>query len=768
MPRALSEADARRVEGFRRRYDRLVADAGRLPLARLVERIVNDHDYDLAVLCRRDGVRRLANLRKLARLARRYEAVRGPSLEGFLDSVARLGAEGSREAEASVADEGGDAVRLLTVHAAKGLEFPVVVLADAGRELGRRRRRPPALLLPDGRLGLQVPDARGVVLDTPAYDEAVEHAETADAEERRRVAYVALTRARERLIVSGCIGTRLAVRALDPRLAPGARRHRAGRRRSASWSSAAPTVALRFPPLPRGGARRSGAAQPGARRGGRDRRRRRRPPSCRSSCRRRRRRRRGRSASPTARSTCTRAAATASSSSACWACSGPAAERGGRRGDARHGAAPRAGARAGRRSRPGRPRCWRPTCPSSTPPVVDDGAGARRALRRAARWRPGSRPSDVVRRELPFAFAAAGTVVRGRLDVLARSGPGALVVDYKTGRHPDEPADDVRDRIYGVQELVYALAALEGGAETVDVAFAFLDDDAVAERRFARRRSRGARGASRGGGRRGHRRPVPGPAGALPVRRLPGARPPLRGDGAAGRPVARLTPASPAPARARAVVRRLRAVYPGRPMSLDYGNAWELLVAVILSAQCTDARVNEVTPGLFRRWPGPGGPARGDRGGDRGGRSADGLLRNKTRSMRGAAAYLLEHHDGEVPRKTEQLVKVPGVGRKTAAVVLRRGLRPARGHRRRHARGPHLAAARPDRQPSIPVQAERELMAVVPRTSWIEWTHLLIYHGRTICTSRAPRCPACVLLDICPEGQERRRASGAAPARSRR
>ena len=157
--------------------------------------------------------------------------------------------------------------------------------------------------------------------------------------------------------------------------------------------------------------------------------------------------------------------------------------------------------------------------------------------------------------------------------------------------------------------------------------------------------------------------------------------------------MARLTPASPAPARARAVVRRLRAEYPGATTSLAYGNAWELLVAVILSAQCTDARVNAVTPGLFRRWPDPAALLAAPVEEVEEVVRPTGFFRNKTRSIRGAAAYLLEHHDGVVPRKTEQLVKVPGVGRKTAAVVLGEAYGRARGHRGRHARGPHLAAA---------------------------------------------------------------------------
>ena len=227
--------------------------------------------------------------------------------------------------------------------------------------------------------------------------------------------------------------------------------------------------------------------------------------------------------------------------------------------------------------------------------------------------------------------------------------------------------------------------------------------------------------------------------------------------------MARLTPASPRPSRARAVVRRLREVYPDAGTSLDYRNGWELLVAVILSAQCTDARVNEVTPGLFRRWPGPAELLAASTEELEDAIRPTGFFRNKARSIRGAAAYLLEHHDGHIPRTTAELVRVPGAGRKTAAVVLGEAYGVAEGiavdtHAGRISRRLELAEA------EDPIRAERELMEVVPRRSWIEWTHLLIHHGRAVCTSRAPRCTACVLLDICPEGQARRRESRQVPA----
>jgi endonuclease-3 len=214
------------------------------------------------------------------------------------------------------------------------------------------------------------------------------------------------------------------------------------------------------------------------------------------------------------------------------------------------------------------------------------------------------------------------------------------------------------------------------------------------------------------------------------------------------------------------VVRRLREAYPDAGTSLHYRNGWELLVAVILSAQCTDARVNAVTPGLFERYPTPAdllaAPVEELEEAIR----PTGFFRNKARSLRGAAAYLLEHHAGELPRTTAELVRVPGAGRKTAAVVLGEAYGIAEGiavdtHAGRISRRLGLIEA------ADAIRAERELMAVVPRESWIEWTHLMIFHGRAICTSRAPRCPACILLDICPEGQARLRQSRAAPARTR-
>src|SRR5438876_136796 len=177
----------------------------RLSLERLCEQVVAEHDYDLAVLAQWDGRRRYANLRKLARLARSYEELRGPDVEGFVRFVAEQEAVGARELEAVAEEEGADAVRLITIHAAKGLEFKVVIVADAGRD-----RVPPSpdeiLALPDGRFGFRVADPvtarRRGAFDYEAVKEARQEAERA---ERLRLYYVAMTRAKERLIVSGSV-----------------------------------------------------------------------------------------------------------------------------------------------------------------------------------------------------------------------------------------------------------------------------------------------------------------------------------------------------------------------------------------------------------------------------------------------------------------------------------------------------------------------------------------------------------------------------------
>jgi ATP-dependent helicase/nuclease subunit A len=202
----LTPRDARLFQAFRQRFDRLAAQASSSTLERLCEQIVCEHDYDLAVLTQWDGRRRYANLRKLARLARSFEELRGPDVEGFVRFVAEQDAVGASELEAAAEEEGTDVIRLLTIHSAKGLEFKVVVVADAGRDRGRQDADE-ILCLPDGRLGFRVADpASGQRLSTPEYETVKAAERDAEEAERRRLYYVAMTRAIDRLIVSGAIG----------------------------------------------------------------------------------------------------------------------------------------------------------------------------------------------------------------------------------------------------------------------------------------------------------------------------------------------------------------------------------------------------------------------------------------------------------------------------------------------------------------------------------------------------------------------------------
>jgi len=204
LPADLPEVDRRLLLAFRQRYERLLDVAAHASLELLCERILAEHDYDLAILALADGRRRYANLRKLARLARSYEELRGADLEGFVRFVEGQEAVGAKESDAVSEEEGSDAVRLLTIHAAKGLEFEVVVVADAGRS------RPPVsdiLALSDGRFGFKVAHpATGTRVSTISYQDVKAQREHAEQAERLRLYYVAMTRAKERLIVSGSVG----------------------------------------------------------------------------------------------------------------------------------------------------------------------------------------------------------------------------------------------------------------------------------------------------------------------------------------------------------------------------------------------------------------------------------------------------------------------------------------------------------------------------------------------------------------------------------
>jgi ATP-dependent helicase/nuclease subunit A len=206
LPGQLDPSDDRLLRAFIQRYERLVRASARIGLETLCDRIVSEHDYDLAVLARWDGTRRFANLRKLGRMAREYEAVRGADIEGFVRFVRDQDAFGSKELEAVAEEEGGGAIRLLTIHAAKGLEFKVVIVADAGRDIGGPRGPDEIVALSDGRFGFRMVhptrgDRRGVF----DWDAVRAAAGDQEREERLRLYYVAMTRAIDRLIVSGAI-----------------------------------------------------------------------------------------------------------------------------------------------------------------------------------------------------------------------------------------------------------------------------------------------------------------------------------------------------------------------------------------------------------------------------------------------------------------------------------------------------------------------------------------------------------------------------------
>ena len=220
----------------------------------------------------------------------------------------------------------------------------------------------------------------------------------------------------------------------------------------------------------------------------------------------------------------------------------------------------------------------------------------------------------------------------------------------------------------------------------------------------------------------------------------------------------RVTLASPAPARARAVIRRLRAEYPQAGCSLTFRSPWELLVATILSAQCTDRRVNQVTPDLFARFPTPQAFAEAQQSDVEESIRSTGFFRNKAKSLVGAGRCILHEFGGEVPRTLEELKRVPGAGRKTANVVLGNAYGIAEGIAvDTHASRLSIRLGLTDTRE--PIKAERQLMQIVPRREWTDWTHLLIAHGREVCIARTPYCDRCVLLDLCPTGAQNLRQS---------
>lgn len=205
-------------------------------------------------------------------------------------------------------------------------------------------------------------------------------------------------------------------------------------------------------------------------------------------------------------------------------------------------------------------------------------------------------------------------------------------------------------------------------------------------------------------------------------------------------------------ARAVKIISLLKRRYPDARCSLDFGNVHQLMVATILSAQCTDDRVNKVTPALFEKYQSVRAFALADKTELEKLIYTTGFYVNKAKSIITSANQLLERHNGEVPRTLAELTQLAGVGRKTGSVILGVGYGLAEGvvvdtHVGRISRLLGFTAK------NDPAKIEKDLINLIPRDHWIEYSHLLIYHGRAICKARKPDCPSCPLKKLCPSAE---------------
>ena len=196
------------------------------------------------------------------------------------------------------------------------------------------------------------------------------------------------------------------------------------------------------------------------------------------------------------------------------------------------------------------------------------------------------------------------------------------------------------------------------------------------------------------------------------------------------------------------ILRRLDEMYPHATCALVHHSPWELLVATILSAQCTDKRVNEVTPGLFRKYPTPKDFAAVRQEALANEIRSTGFFNNKSKSLIGAAKKILTDFGGKVPKTIEEVLTIPGAARKTANVVLGTAYGIPSGvvvdtHVQRVSRRLDLT------RQTDPVKIERDLMKIIPREKWILFSHQIIHHGRALCQARKPRCAECKLEPVC-------------------
>jgi ATP-dependent helicase/nuclease subunit A len=489
LPTDLSVRDEQLCRAFHQRFNRLARLAPTVSLERLLEAIVSEHDYDLAALAQWDGRRRYANMRKLARLARSYEELRGPDVEGFVRFVNEQEAVGARELEAVAEEEGADAVRLLTIHSAKGLEFKVVVVADAGRD--RTAPSPDEILcLPDGRFGFRVADpATGERRGAFEYDAVREAGREEEKAERLRLYYVAMTRAIDRLIVSGAIDPerradaetpigwvleRLEARELHEAEEGTVELERDGARllvridRHRPAAAALNAVLPDTPPDMGQLALFSGGDVPVLP-----------PPAPRLP-----------ELSPVPQPPLHHVRTLSYSALALFGrCSYRYyAERvvGMRPGDASGSVPGQLGLAATEIGDAVHVLLEHGVAASEVrepvlaryPAATDEDLERVGALVQAWHDSPLARrlaELEDVRPELPFAFEHEGVLIHGRLDAYASSKGRALVVDYKTNRLDDDTPEAALEEDYSLQRLVYALAAFRAEAEEVEVAYVFLE-----------------------------------------------------------------------------------------------------------------------------------------------------------------------------------------------------------------------------------------------------------------------------------------------------